>query len=78
MSASRYLAMSGTLARNSAVRGFWKHDAMAIVDPVAFPEYRLGDLPLLGHFRQECRFTVNHRVQKCHRVGSRSPALRRR
>ena len=60
--------MSGTLARYSAVRGLRKHDAMAIVDPVAFPEYRLSDLPLLCHFRQECRFTVDHRVEKCHRV----------
>src|ERR1035437_1870595 len=29
----------------------WKHDAMAIVDPVAFPEYRLADLPLLCYLR---------------------------
>src|ERR1017187_7330361 len=38
----------------------WKHDAMGIVDPVAFPKYGLTVLPLLRHFRQECRFTVDH------------------
>src|ERR1017187_9250343 len=47
----------------------WKHDTMAIVDPVAFSEHRLADLPLLRYFRQECRFAVHHRVEKCHRVG---------
>src|ERR1035438_9743253 len=31
----------------------WKHDTMAIVDPVAFSEHRLADLPLLRYFRQE-------------------------
>src|ERR1700674_110630 len=36
----------------------WKHDAMAIVDPVALPEGRLRDLPLLRYFRQECCFAV--------------------
>src|SRR5450759_2108586 len=46
----------------------WKHDTMAIVDPVAFPEYRLTDLPLLCYLRQECRFTVDHRVETSHRV----------
>src|SRR5450755_857265 len=46
----------------------WKHDTMAIVDPVAFPEYRLTDLPLLCHVCQECRFAVDHRVKKSHRV----------
>src|ERR1039457_2554610 len=45
-----------------------KHDTIAIVDPVAFPEYRLTDLPFLRYFRQECRFTVYHRVEKGHRV----------
>src|SRR5579864_3731592 len=38
----------------------WKHNTMAVVDPVAFPEYRFTDLPLLCYFRQECRFTVDH------------------
>src|ERR1035441_5989345 len=46
----------------------WKHNTMTIVDPVAFPEYGLTDLPLLCYFRQERRFTVDHRVEKCHRV----------
>src|ERR1035437_5121187 len=41
----------------------WKHDTIAIVDPVAFPEYRITDLPFLRYFRQECRFTVYHRVE---------------
>src|ERR1017187_1391458 len=55
----------------SVLRGprVWKHDAMAIVYPVALPEHRLTDLPLLGYVRQECRFAVDHRVEKCHRVG---------
>src|ERR1039458_9261925 len=46
----------------------WKHDPMAIVDPVAFPEYRFTDLPLLSNLRQEPRFTMDHTVEKCHRV----------
>src|ERR1017187_9452046 len=48
--------------------GAWKHDTMAIVDPVAFPEYRLTDLPLLCHVCQECRYAVDDRVKKSHRV----------
>src|ERR1035437_580872 len=29
----------------------WKHDTMAVADPVVFPECRLADLPLLCYFR---------------------------
>src|ERR1035441_3772392 len=37
----------------------WKHDAMGIVDAVAFPEYGLTDLPLLRHFRDRKSTRLN-------------------
>jgi len=36
---------------------------MAVVDPVAFAEHRLSDLPLFSYLRQEGRFTVDHSVE---------------
>src|ERR1017187_1175792 len=56
---------AGTELRRSRA---WKHDAMAVVDPVAFPEHRLSDLPLFSHFRQESRFAVDHGIEKGHRI----------
>jgi hypothetical protein len=65
MSVRRYLAIAGSVLRRSRVG---KHDPVAVVDPVAFPEHRVPDLALLSHFRQKCRFAMDHRVEKCHRV----------